>query len=281
MPNLLDFKYIFVAFSGGKDSVASYIKCRDIFGNITLVFTDTGDEMDETYEYLEYFHNEIHPVKRIAQRHNVEKSKGNRNLELVDLEWGEQTKFLTIFDELNYRYLLDIERPFWPQLGIRYCTKTLKILPFFKYIRKTIPKAERSKVLVVKGLRREESNKRKDIPEFDTQFQARDWFYVWHPVYDLTTEEVFDLHTKNNIKINPVYNIRSRSNCVGCPFSSNKEVFDTYKIRQESLDKYIKIEKRSGFSWKNGTFLADVVAGKDGVDYNINDEGCVSGFCDI
>lgn len=281
---LSKFKYVFVAFSGGKDSVASYLKVREKLPNTQtyLIFTDTGHEMPETYEYLRYFHNNVHPVIRLAQREDKSYNGKYRKLELLNLSWDEEVDFITIFDELENRHKKRPDSPFWPRRGIRYCTKTLKILPFFKYLRRQIPKGEREKVLIVKGLRQEESTKREDTPEFDMQSQSRDIYWVWHPVYNLTREEVFQLHVDNDIKINKVYSIRSRSNCVGCPFASISDIKNTAEKYPSILDRYKKLEEETGYSWDKD-YTLDEIINRDFTerDLEILNDGCYSGFCDI
>lgn len=289
MKSFEDFSRVFVSFSGGKDSVASYIKVKEKFPahKIVLVFTDTGHEMPETYQYLKWFDETIFPVVRLTQTLvSQDQNTKRRSLELTHLSWDvsiekfKEMKIVTIFDEIMYRHNSNPTAPMWPGNGLRYCTKALKINPFFKYIHSIVPKQERKDILIVKGLRQEESNKRADTPEFAVDEVGGDFYNVWHPVYSLTTEEIFDLHRQKDIKINPVYNIRERSNCVGCPFAKNKEIRNTVRVYPDIFNPYIEIEKLSGWSWKNGASLEDVVKGTV-EDSPKEDLSCSSGYCDI
>lgn len=282
-----DFSRVFVSFSGGKDSVASYIKVAEKFTSdkITLIFTDTGHEMPETYKYLFWFDINVHSVIRLATRVTGKRENGNRIKENIILPWTVSIKdfskigIVTIFDEIRLRNKANPDVPMWPGNGIRYCTSRLKIDPFYKFVNKTIEKVGRNKVLIVKGLRQEESSSRKDTEEFVVDEVGTNLYQVWHPVYNLTTEQVFDLHRTNGIPINPVYNIRERSNCVGCPFARNEEIKRTLEVYPNILDEYIAIEEETGYTWKSKYSLKDI---KNAVDDLPKEElSCKSGYCDI
>lgn len=77
-------KWVFVSFSGGKDSTAAYLKTVEQYPKhiITCVFTDTAYEHPETYDYLRWFNDNVHPVMRLASRIKSEKN-GRRYFENV------------------------------------------------------------------------------------------------------------------------------------------------------------------------------------------------------
>ena len=289
-----DYDHVYCSFSGGKDSVASYIKVREVFPpeKTVLIFTDTGHEMPETYDYLRWFHINVFPVVRIASFLRSVSDNGRRSLGNVLLDWSTEVSqfaemgLVTIFEEIRHRAKSSPDTPPWPTSGIRYCTKALKIIPFHKYIRANNEKVDRPKILLVRGLRKEESKSRSKTPELVLDEVNGDFYYFWHPVYDLTTEEVFDLHRQNNIKINPVYDIRERSNCVGCPFARVEEIRATLKVYPTIMDEYIAIERETGYTWKNKISLENLVAlsgmGETvPVEEEENVTSCTSGYCDI
>jgi hypothetical protein len=94
-----------LSLSGGKDSTALAVYMRDKVPEMEYVFCDTGQELAETYEYLEEI--EAYLGKRI------ERLKNNRE--------G--------FDDL-----LAARRGFLPSPTARWCTQYLKILPFEQYV---------------------------------------------------------------------------------------------------------------------------------------------------
>lgn len=93
-----------LGLSGGKDSTALAIYMRDKVPNMEYVFTDTGAELPETYEFLEKLEAFLgKPVVRL----NAE----------------------TAFDDL-----LERKNGYLPSPRARWCTVALKIVPFEKYV---------------------------------------------------------------------------------------------------------------------------------------------------
>lgn len=94
-----------LSLSGGKDSTALAIYLRDKVPEMEYVFCDTGEELPETYDYLErlqaYLGKEIVYLKNMRQ---------------------------------GFRDLLDARRGFLPSPQARWCTQYLKILPFEQYV---------------------------------------------------------------------------------------------------------------------------------------------------
>ncbi|MGE3682349.1 MAG: phosphoadenosine phosphosulfate reductase family protein [Bdellovibrionales bacterium] len=93
-----------LGLSGGKDSTALAIYMRDKVPNMEYVFTDTGAELPETYEFLEKL--EAFLGKKVV-RLNAE----------------------TAFDDL-----LERKNGYLPSPRARWCTVALKIVPFEKYV---------------------------------------------------------------------------------------------------------------------------------------------------
>jgi len=94
-----------LSLSGGKDSTALAIYLRDRIPELEYVFCDTGEELPETYEYLERL--EAFLGKRIVRL----RAKG-----------------------LTFQDLLEARRGFLPSPSTRWCTEYLKIKPFEEYV---------------------------------------------------------------------------------------------------------------------------------------------------
>lgn len=94
-----------LSLSGGKDSTALAIYMRDRIPDMEYVFCDTGEELPETYEYL----------------NKVELFLGR---EINRLSLGKNA-----FDNL-----LKIRNGFLPSAQVRWCTENLKIKPFEKFV---------------------------------------------------------------------------------------------------------------------------------------------------
>lgn len=94
-----------LSLSGGKDSTALAVYMRDKVPEMEYVFMDTGEELAETYEYLE----------------RVESYLGKSIVRLKNNRQG-------------FKDLLDARRGFLPSPKMRWCTHYLKIKPFEEYV---------------------------------------------------------------------------------------------------------------------------------------------------
>lgn len=94
-----------LSLSGGKDSTALAIYMRDRVPEMEYVFCDTGEELPETYAYLDKL--EAYLGKKIT------KLKNNRQ---------------------GFADLLEARRGFLPSPQARWCTQYLKIKPFEDHV---------------------------------------------------------------------------------------------------------------------------------------------------
>ncbi len=95
-----------LALSGGKDSAALAVYMREKYPDLELeyVFTDSGCELPETYEYLD----------RIRAVLNID--------------------IMVVKSERNFDYWLKYYKGVLPSPQNRWCTKQLKLKPFENYI---------------------------------------------------------------------------------------------------------------------------------------------------
>lgn len=93
-----------VSLSGGKDSTALAIYLRDRIPDLEYVFCDTGEELPETYDYLEKL--EVYLGKEINRLHANQ----------------------------SFEDMLKARGGFLPSGQVRWCTEYLKIKPFEEYI---------------------------------------------------------------------------------------------------------------------------------------------------
>lgn len=73
----------------------------------------------------------------------------------------------------------------WPGNGKQFCTAHLKGVPFLSWIDEVDPECG---AIVLIGKRREESEKRKDTPEFIESSEYHGGRKIWHPLYAHTDE---------------------------------------------------------------------------------------------
>ncbi len=93
-----------LSLSGGKDSTALAFYMRDRIPEMEYVFSDTGEELQETYDYLD-------------------KLKANL---------GKPIEVLN--PDRPFRHYLDIYRGVLPDPRTRWCTRMLKLKPFERYV---------------------------------------------------------------------------------------------------------------------------------------------------
>jgi 3'-phosphoadenosine 5'-phosphosulfate sulfotransferase (PAPS reductase)/FAD synthetase len=94
-----------LSLSGGKDSTALAIYMRDKVPDMEYVFCDTGEELKETYDYLEKLQAFL----------------------------GKEIKVLKS-NRYGFTDLLKVRNGYLPSPQSRWCTQYLKILPFEEYI---------------------------------------------------------------------------------------------------------------------------------------------------
>lgn len=94
-----------LSLSGGKDSTALAIYMRDRVPDMEYVFMDTGEELPETYAYLDRL--EVYLGASITRLQNQRQA---------------------------FRDLLAVRRGFLPSAQARWCTQYLKLKPFEEYV---------------------------------------------------------------------------------------------------------------------------------------------------
>ncbi|MDW8227245.1 MAG: phosphoadenosine phosphosulfate reductase family protein [Anaerolineales bacterium] len=97
-----------VSLSGGKDSTALAIYLRDRIPNLEYVFCDTGEELRETYRYLEK----------------------------LEAFLGKEIKKLRA--RQSFEDMLKARGGFLPSGQVRWCTEYLKIKPFEEFVGESI-----------------------------------------------------------------------------------------------------------------------------------------------
>lgn len=93
-----------LSLSGGKDSTALALYMKDRVPEMEYVFCDTGEELDETYEYLD----------------RLEAKLGKAVVRLNP--------------DRRFPHYLDLYRGVLPDPQTRWCTRMLKIRPFERYV---------------------------------------------------------------------------------------------------------------------------------------------------
>ncbi len=182
---------VVASFSGGKDSAVTAYLCKKALDEITLIFSNTDIEFQETIDY----------VRLINEKYTKEMG------DLVEVK-----------SKNNFHDLCEKLGP--PSRIMRWCCSTQKASPVNQYYSKLM-----TEIVSFDGIRREESNMRADYPREhqNTKLQQQ---YSAYPILDWTEIDVWLYTLWRMIPINPLYEEGfARVGCWACP---NNGSFDTF-----------------------------------------------------
>ncbi len=234
-----------VAFSGGKDSLASLLWAISESGfkkeNIEAVFCDTGWEHELTYKH----------ILEVTEKLNVK---------LVTLK---NAKYDGLVD-------LAVKKKRFPSTKARFCTEELKTKPMIDYILSL-----ECNVMVVQGIRADESRSRslmdkqcsyfryyyepygydkKGKPKFH-KYRKKDviafrkkWVDdVIRPCFEWTGQQVMNYILDAGLKPNPLYYMDAkRVGCFPCIMCGKAEVKAIIEHNPEYIDRLREAEKKVG-----------------------------------
>jgi len=246
---------IAVSFSGGKDSVvvADLIKRSLNSNSFTIVFADTTLESPFTYSFIEkYVHEnpQLNYIKTTAKHPQV--------------EWWNV---------------------FGPPSRIhRWCHTVYKTAPIRKKLKK-VAGTENPRVLLVDGIRMEESSRRSKYD--NVQFGTKNMLQTnISPILNWSSLEVFLYTFYRNLNINNLYRYGfHRVGCIICPYSASWGEYLSKRIHENELEPYINILKNnaeyakikdihsyiSEGGWKSRSGGMDLEIGGDRVDFKAED----------
>jgi len=208
-----------VRFSGGKDSIASFLRVRDLWagpadklivvhGSIPIDWPDAG-------EYLDYLESVLkHPIVRIAKFGDDSMRAFEERLE----KWG------------------------YPGAN-RWCTSTFKVSPLEGYVHKLLRSGRR--VLSIYGNRAQESRQRA-AQRPRGLWNGRDFVF---PIYKWSTEKVLESIDRQGVKLHHSY---AQGERMGCPVCGNRSAGEWDMLRK----RYPKIWEQ-GVHWYGRSLKAD------------------------
>lgn len=224
-------KYL-VPCSGGNDSTALAILLCCLFPHIDwiLLFTDTKAEPQETYD----------------------------NLDLLEATLGR--KITRLVPERGLFEMIDDYNGYLPSQQARWCTKSLKIQPFDRYIKEHLA-GENVQVWSFVGIRADE-----DRFGFISEDGALQMVFPFKKL-GVEREAVYAIVSRT-LGIAKTYRTRSRSGCGVCPFQRVSELVGLLlespeefakgqryeKLADEDVERFNRLE-----AWK-GNMIEDGVA---------------------
>lgn len=201
---------VIVNFSGGKDSTVAILEAMKKYPKeeLLLCFQDTGAEFDGTREH----------VIKVAQMLDLP-------LEILEpqRDWFEQIR------HDNF--------PFTPTL--RKCTWRLKIDIFHTWISRN-RKELGDEIIIVSGVRGEESLSRSKMTEWERYAHRPDWY--WKPCLNMPKKEIFERIRSEGLPIHYCYEFSDRCNCWLCIFADFWAVQEYARLHPDDYEKACLLE---------------------------------------
>ncbi len=243
-----------ISISGGKDSKATLISSIPLLldyvdpQQIKVVFCDTKWEKDSTYKEIEVISS------KLLNEYNIE--------------------LLTLTNEKYPNGMTDLikDKKAFPTRMIKVCTEQLKMVPALNYYRKLFDSGY--EVITLVGKRRDESEKRKNTPDFEI-FNYKDWnFTTFYPIADWTETDVYSFLDETWGIPSAYFEGNSRLGCDECFQADLKSIslMSESKIKEmEKVEDYVsqfhKDINPTFFFRRNKTFPNGFAPIRDIVNY--------------
>lgn len=220
-PTITDKTIFHVGVSGGKDSAAALLWLVHESGipreKIRATFCDIGNDHQWTIEHVALLSERVHPIE-------------------------------TIKPELNF-FDLCFKKKRFPSSKARFCTEHLKIHPTADHVLSMLQQG--LEPIAVSGVRGDESADRAKLEEWD--FSGTLICYSWRPLIKWTIEDVYAIHKKYDIPLNPLYSIGAqRVGCWPCIMSRKAEIRTIALKFPERIDEIRAAEEK--FERENGRY---------------------------
>lgn len=245
-----------ISVSGGKDSTALLLLAIERQpDNMQAVFADTGNEHEITYEYVQYLNDKVFPIRTV-------KADFSRQIagkkEYVLTKWAEKGVSSAAIERAAAA-LVPTGNPFldmciwkgrFPSSKAAFCSEELKRNPIINQVQKPLLDAG-DDVISWQGVRRDESLRRRDLPENECKQVFKNGAELWNyrPILDWTADDCFAMHRKHGIKHNPLYEMgMGRVGCMPCINCRKDELLEISKRFPEAIDRIA--------SWETAVKLA-------------------------
>jgi 3'-phosphoadenosine 5'-phosphosulfate sulfotransferase (PAPS reductase)/FAD synthetase len=229
-----------VGFSGGVDSQACARWVLNRFPAEDVILTNStagGWEDPLTVEFVEWYSANVHPVTRTDAKVS----------DMWETPGFAETKGLDGEAPLTFELMVHIKgRP--PSRKAQFCTEKLKLVPQRRWVRETFGvggRFEGEDYCRYKGVRRDESEGRKDTPfeQFDEWFDCQ----LFAPIFDWTKQMCFDYVKAHGERVNPLYALGfNRVGCAPCINSSKADIVNWTIRRPEMIEKVRQLEANTG-----------------------------------
>lgn len=262
-----------ISVSGGKDSTALLLLAIERQAeNMQAVFADTGNEHEQTYDYVRYLTDATGVPIRWVKADFTARIAGKK--EYVLTKWAEKGVAQADIDRAAAA-LVPTGNPFldlciwkgrFPSTKAAFCSEELKRNPIINQVQMPILEAG-DDIQSWQGVRRDESLRRSTLPERDLKVAHANGAELWNyrPILDWTAEDAFAMHRKHGIKHNPLYEQgMGRVGCMPCINCRKDELLEISKRFPEAIDRIREWEAAvaSASKRKAATFFAAANQGK-------------------
>lgn len=217
-----------VGVSGGKDSLAVCLHFNELGYEYKRVFSDTGWEHPQTYEYLQYLETVIGKIDCVKRAVKID-DQHKDFISSVEDDLGFESPFVRLV--MQYMCLPNARR--------KFCTPRLKVDPIATYLN------ELDDPINVVGIRHDESHKRAKMEEWE-------WFdhfdcYTWRPLLSWSFDDVANIHKRHNVRPNPLYlNGHNRVGCYPCIYANKRDLKNLDDKRAsiiKRIEKYVSSQR--------------------------------------
>lgn len=266
-----------ISVSGGKDSTATLLialnRCNR--ENVVPIFCDTGNEHEQTYEYLAYLESAlditIHRLKAdfaeqiankrmfIARDQRTGRDKSGRKI-----RWSNKAKrrALAVLHHTGNPFLdLCLWKGRFPSRKTQFCTQELKRDMAVGFQLDLIDQGYG--VVSWQGVRRDESHNRRNARLLE-RLAPKLW--AFRPIVDWTANDVFEYCQTQGVQPNPLYTQgMTRVGCMPCINVNKAELREIALRFPGHLDRIVEWERIVSAASKRmfSTFMADAHSAKD------------------
>lgn len=236
-----------VSVSGGKDSTATLLVAIALeTENLQAVFADTGNEHEQTLQYLEYLEQATGvPITRVKADFSSQIAGKRRFIETKWREQGiEESVVLAALDTLQPTGNPFLDLCLWkgrfPSVRAQFCTLELKRDPMLEQV--VIPLTEQGDMILSwQGVRAGESLNRRYLPECD---EVGGGLFNYRPILKWDVPAVFEAHRYMGIKPNPLYSQgMGRVGCMPCINCRKDELREIALRFPEAIDRIERWER--------------------------------------
>ena len=245
-----------VSISGGKDSTATLLLAMALdTPNLKAVFADTGNEHQQTYEYLEYL-EQVTGIKIQHVKADFAPQLAHKR-DFIQEKWVLQgisdsiiSRALEVLQPTGNQFVdLCMWKGRFPSRKAQFCTQELKVYPVIEQC--FFPMTDSGDIVYSwQGVRRDESENRRYVKEFE---EMGGGIFNYRPICKWPASATFEAMQYMGIKPNPLYLQGSdRVGCMPCINCSKSELANIAARHPEHIEKIREWERLVSFASKRG-----------------------------